>query len=51
MVEKKPLPRESMYQYRLQKKISVDSDINILAERAFDPDEEEMREVEELKQM
>ena len=50
MVEKKPENRGSMFQGRYEKEVRLsNSDVVILGERDFIPEEEEKREIEELK--
>ena len=52
MVEKKaekPDARESMYNGRYDNKVSIGGGIHILGERNFDEEEEDQKEVEELK--
>ena len=47
--EKKPDARFSMADVRYQNKVSIGGGLHILGERNFDADEEEDKEVEELK--
>ena len=49
-MEKKPENRGSMFQGRYEKEVRLsNSDVVILGERDFVPEEEEKREIEELK--
>ena len=41
--------RSSMWQGRYDKKISIGDGVHILGERAYDSDEEEKKEIEEIQ--